>query len=50
MTRTESESAMAKTQLRGARTNHHLARVTMLALAALIGTQWLASAAGIRAY
>ncbi|GAQ69353.1 hypothetical protein T45_01077 [Streptomyces turgidiscabies] len=38
---------MTKAQSRGARTNHHLTRVTMLALAALIGAQWLASAAGI---
>jgi hypothetical protein len=40
---------MAKTPLRGARTNRHLALVTTLAVAALISTQWLASAAGIAA-
>ncbi|WP_327696002.1 MULTISPECIES: hypothetical protein [unclassified Streptomyces] len=41
---------MAKAAPRGARTNRHLARVTTLAVAALVATQWLASAAGIGAH
>lgn len=42
---------MAKAPQRGARTTHrHLARVTTLAVAALIATQWLASAAGTGAH
>lgn len=41
------ESEMAKAPRHDARTNRHLARVTTLAVAALIGAQWLASAAGL---
>ncbi|MDW4907266.1 hypothetical protein RB628_18385 [Streptomyces sp. ADMS] len=40
---------MTKAPPRGTRTNRHLARVTTLAVAALVATQWLASAAGIGA-
>ena len=40
---------MAKTPPHGARTNGHLARVTALAVAVLIATQWLASTAGLTA-
>ncbi len=47
-------SDMAKAPRRGARTtqatHRHLARVTTLAVAALIATQWLASAAGTGAH
>ncbi|WP_256966818.1 hypothetical protein [Streptomyces caniscabiei] len=38
---------MTRTAPRDARTNRHLARVTALAAAVLLGTQWLASAAGL---
>ncbi|WP_329274479.1 hypothetical protein [Streptomyces sp. NBC_01451] len=41
---------MTRAPLRGARTNRHLARVTTLAVAALLTTQWLASAAGLIAH
>ncbi|MFM9594814.1 hypothetical protein ACKI1J_29700 [Streptomyces scabiei] len=37
---------MAKAGSRGTRRNRHLARVTTLAVAVLIGTQWLASVTG----
>lgn len=36
---------MTKAPLHGTRTNRHLAWVTALAVATLIATQWLASAA-----
>ncbi|MCX4706927.1 hypothetical protein [Streptomyces sp. NBC_01373] len=44
-----SEAGEAGAPLRGARTNGHLARVTALAVAALIAAQWLAVAAGLTA-
>ncbi|MDX3637910.1 hypothetical protein [Streptomyces sp. MB09-02B] len=40
---------MREAPARGARTNRHLARVATLAVAVLVGTQWLASAVGIGA-
>ncbi|WP_269805604.1 hypothetical protein [Streptomyces geranii] len=41
---------MTRTPPHGARPRRHLARVTTLAVAALIATQWLASAAGLPAH
>ncbi|MFG2373153.1 hypothetical protein ACGFY9_16940 [Streptomyces sp. NPDC048504] len=48
-TGSRSENGGTRAPLRGRRSDRHLARVTALAVAALIATQWLPVVAGLTA-